>query len=248
MSALAILSLLAGGALAGALNTLASSGSAVTLPLLILLGIPPGIANGTNRLSVLLGSFSAVISFQRTGSIPWKKAFRLSIPLALGSILGAVSATLLSDKNIQLAINVAIILALAVLVIGSKRFTGSSKTSQEAESPYMVPSLGLVGFWTGFIVLDSATYMILALVILGSMDVTKANPIKALFLLVASIITIPVFFLQGQIAWTPGILLATGSSVGSWWAAKIAIQPWIKRWVYLLLIVIVTIELSLMIA
>ena len=51
-----MLSLLAGGAVAGALNTLASSGSAITLPLLILLGIPPGVANGTNRLSVLLGS------------------------------------------------------------------------------------------------------------------------------------------------------------------------------------------------
>tara|TARA_B100001063_G_C16741124_1_gene544859 strand:+ start:902 stop:1189 length:288 start_codon:yes stop_codon:yes gene_type:complete len=88
MSVLAILSLLVGGAVAGALNTLASSGSAVTLPLLILLGIPPGIANGTNRLSVLLGSFSAVVSFQKSGSIPWQKAFRLSIPLALGSILG----------------------------------------------------------------------------------------------------------------------------------------------------------------
>jgi len=248
MSTLAIISLLAGGAVAGALNTLASSGSAVTLPLLILLGIPPGIANGTNRLSVLLGSFSAVISFQKSGSIPWQKAFRLSVPLAIGSILGAGTATLLSDDNIQFVINVAIILALAVLVIGSKKFVSSGEASQEVESPYIAPSLGLVGFWTGFIVLDSATYMILALVMLGSMDVTKANPIKALFLLIASILTIPIFFLQGQIAWAPGILLATGSSVGSWWAAKIAIQPWIKRWVYLLLIAIVTIELSLMIA
>ena len=248
MNALAIISLLVGGAVAGALNTLASSGSAVTLPLLILLGIPPGIANGTNRLSVLLGSLSAVISFHESGSIPWQKAFRLSAPLAIGSILGAGTATLLNDDSIQLVINVAIILALAVLVIGSKRFICSSETSQEAESPYIAPSLGLVGFWTGFIVLDSATYMILALVMLGSMDVTKANPIKAMFLLIASILTIPIFFLQGQIAWAPGILLAIGSSVGSWWAAKIAIQPWIKRWIYLLLIAIVTIELGLMIA
>ncbi len=83
---------------------------------------------------------------------------------------------------------------------------------------------------------------------LGSIDITKANPMKALFLLIASMLTIPIFFLQGQIAWAPGILLATGSSVGSWWAAKIAIQPWIKRWLYLLLIVIVTIELILIIA
>jgi hypothetical protein len=90
--------------------------------------------------------------------------------------------------------------------------------------------------------------MILALVMLGSMDVTKANPIKAVFLLIASILTIPIFFSQGQIAWAPGAFLAIGSSAGSWWAARIAIQPWIKRWVYLLLIVIVSVELAFMIA
>ena len=112
----------------------------------------------------------------------------------------------------------------------------------------IAPALTLVGFWTGFIVLDSATYMILALVMLGSMDVTKANPIKAVFLLIASILTIPIFFLQGQVAWVPGIFLAIGSSFGSWWAARLAIQPWIKRWVYLLLIVIVALELTIMIA
>ncbi|MCP4832634.1 MAG: TSUP family transporter, partial [Gammaproteobacteria bacterium] len=128
MSILAMISLLAGGAIAGALNTLASSGSAITLPLLILLGIPPGIANGTNRLSVLLGSFSAVMSFQQTGSIPWKKTLRLSIPLAAGAILGAGIATQLNDNNIQMIINIAIGLALAVLVIGSKRFISEKST------------------------------------------------------------------------------------------------------------------------
>ncbi len=130
-----MISLLAGGAIAGALNTLASSGSAITLPLLILLGIPPGIANGTNRLSVLLGSFSAVMSFQQTGSIPWKKTLRLSIPLAAGAILGAGIATQLNDNNIQMIINIAIGLALAVLVIGSKRFISEKSTNQETPCP-----------------------------------------------------------------------------------------------------------------
>ena len=248
MSILAMISLLAGGAIAGALNTLASSGSAITLPLLILLGIPPGIANGTNRLSVLLGSFSAVMSFQQTGSVPWKKTLRLSIPLAAGAILGAGIATQLNDNNIQMIINIAIGLALAVLVIGSKRFISKKSTNQEPESLYITPALALVGFWTGFIVLDSATYMILALVMLGSMDVTQANPIKAVFLLIACVLSIPIFFLQGQIAWTPGIILAIGSSAGSWWAARIAIQPWIKRWVYSLLVGIVILELTIMLA
>ena len=247
MGILGVSALLAGGAVAGALNTLASSGSAVTLPLLILLGIPPGIANGTNRLSVLTGSLFAVVSFQQTRSIPWKKTFRLSVPIAVGTILGTGAATYLSDGKIQLVINIAIITALIVLVVGSKKFINQRDDSGNAESFYIVPALALVGFWTGFIVLDSATYMILALVMLGSMDVTQANPIKAVFLLIASLLSIPIFFLQGQVDWVPGIALAVGSSAGSWWAARIAIQPWIKQWVYRILFGIVTLELITMV-
>ena len=243
MDAWEISILLAGGAFAGALNTLASSGSAITLPLLIFLGVPPGVANGTNRLGVLLGSLSAVISFQKSGSIPWRKTFTLSAPLAVGAIIGARAATYLNDERIQLTINMAIIAALAVLVIGSKRFLFLRESRQNKESIFMLPCIFLVGFWTGFIVLDSATYMILALVMLGSMDVTEANPIKAVFLLFASILSIPIFFLEGQIALVPGIALALGGAVGSWWAAKVAIKPWIKRWIYFLLITVVSIEL-----
>lgn len=238
--------LIVGGAFAGALNTLASSGSAITLPLLILIGVPPGIANGTNRLSVLLGSVSAVASFQKSRSIPWKKTIRLSIPLALGTVIGAGAATYLDNERIQDVINIAILAAITILVIGSKKFTVSKQESKDRESKYLQPALLLVGFWTGFIVLDSATYMILALVMLGSMDVTKANPIKAVFLFIASILSIPIFFSQGQISWAPGISLAIGSTFGSWWAARLAIQPWIKKWIYILLVGVVSIELLIM--
>ena len=247
MSAWEIASLFIGGAFAGALNTLASSGSAITLPLLILLGVPPGIANGTNRLGVLLGSLSAVISFHKSESIPWKKTFKLSTPLAAGTIIGAGVVTQINDGRIQLIINIAILAALLALTIGSKRFLSPKRTRRNRESIFLLPALFLVGFWTGFIVLDSAIYMLLALVILGSMDVNEANPIKAVFLLIASILSIPIFFLEGQIAWGPGILLALGSTAGSWYAAKIAIEPWIKKWIYFLLITVVSIELITMI-
>ena len=167
----------------------------------------------------------------------------MSAPLATGAILGTRAATHLNDNAIQLAINIAIFAALAILVIGSKRFIFSKKSHQNHESIFMLPALFLIGIWTGFIVLDSATYMILALVMLGSMDVTEANPIKAVFLLIASILSIPIFLIEGQIDWIPGIALASGGAIGSWWAAKIAIEPWVKKWIYFLLIAVVSVEL-----
>ena len=102
-----------------------------------------------------------------------------------------------------------------MLIVGSKKFISKTKTEQNNENPIIYIALFFVGLWTGLIVLDSATYMLLALVMFSSMDVAQANPIKSVFLLTASIISVPIFLSQGQIAWIPGIVLALGSSIGS---------------------------------
>ena len=63
---------LGAGVLCGFLNAAASSGSALTLPLLLSLGLPPAVANGTNRVCVLAGMVTASWRFQRAGVIPWR--------------------------------------------------------------------------------------------------------------------------------------------------------------------------------
>lgn len=61
--------LLVCGVLSGMMNTLASSGSAITLPVMIFLGVPPPVANATNRLPILIGSSISVYNFQRSKDI-----------------------------------------------------------------------------------------------------------------------------------------------------------------------------------
>ena len=69
------------GALSGFINTLASSGSAVTLPLMILLGLPANVANGINRLPILAGAIAAILTFHRAGVIEWRNGLVLSVPV-----------------------------------------------------------------------------------------------------------------------------------------------------------------------
>ena len=79
------------GLLSGFINTLASSGSAVTLPLMILMGIPAPIANGTNRLPLLVGGLTAVLTFHRAGVVDWRNGLVLSIPIVCGTAAGRPS-------------------------------------------------------------------------------------------------------------------------------------------------------------
>src|SRR5512147_2531403 len=77
------------GFIAGFINTLAGSGSLITLPLLILLGLPANVANGTNRIGVLLQNLVAVATFRSRGALEIAGTWKLVVPAVVGSVLGA---------------------------------------------------------------------------------------------------------------------------------------------------------------
>ena len=85
--------LLIAGIVCGFINTLASSGSAVSLPILMTLGLPALAANATNRLPVLLGSLMALATFQAAGKMDWLAAWKMVLPATLGSKGSLVAGT-----------------------------------------------------------------------------------------------------------------------------------------------------------
>jgi uncharacterized membrane protein YfcA len=74
---------------AGVVNTLAGGGSLLTVPLLVLLGFPGGIANGTNRVGILLQSSVAAWRFRALGVGGWRESAPVLLPVAAGSLIGA---------------------------------------------------------------------------------------------------------------------------------------------------------------
>src|SRR6186997_2558344 len=91
---------LGAGLACGFLNTAASSGSAVSLPILMLIGLDPVSANATNRIPVLIGGLSATISFHAKRALPWVMAVKASVPAALGALLGAGLAELIPAREL----------------------------------------------------------------------------------------------------------------------------------------------------
>ena len=87
--------LLAGVGLAFA-NTLASSGSALSLPVLLAVGLGPELANGTNRVAVLAGAVAATVTFVRAGRIQWPIVRPLMIVAAFGAANGAAISEMVS--------------------------------------------------------------------------------------------------------------------------------------------------------
>lgn len=234
--------LLTGGGLAFA-NTLASSGSALSLPVLLAAGLGPELANGTNRVGVLCGALAAMLSFVRAGRIQWTVVRPLMLVAAAGAVVGAAISEAISPTVLHLAIVAALLVALALLAIKPSRWlTGTG--SQPHTGPMQLLLIFAISIWAGFIVLDGMTYLLMALVLSVGFDVISANAAKAAIGVVIASVSLAVLAAGGNVDWSAATPLAFGAVLGGLIAARLALHPAAARWIYRLLVVIIVGEVA----
>jgi uncharacterized membrane protein YfcA len=114
------------------------------------------------------------------------------------------------------------------------------------------PSLGLlglmagIGLWTGLIVLDAATYLLMSLVLVGGLALQQASAVKVVLIGAATVVSLAVFIHSGQVAWGAALPLMLGSALGGWLGASLALGPNARLWIYRLLIAALALELGAM--
>ncbi len=231
------------GAFGGFLNTVASSGSAVTLPVMIALGLHPMLANATNRVPVLLGFAAAVWKYHKADQLPWRVGFRVSLPLVLGAVIGALSASSLNDMRTGLLTTMAVGMAMVVVLCNPSRWLNSDQPKRAPESGTLVTMvLFAVGLWAGLIVLDSGIYLLGALVLVAHYPIRVANAIKALGIGLVALLSVIVFSIRGEIDWLWAIPLSVGGIIGSLIGTRFSLGPNAAKWVYWMLVFVLAVE------
>ena len=107
--------LFAAGLIAGVLNVIAGGGSFLTLPILMFLGLPPGVANGTNRVGILLQNVGAVWSFEKHGVLDWRYLFLAAVPATLDSVRWMGTMRRFSNQSLMYAFGAPITARVRVL-------------------------------------------------------------------------------------------------------------------------------------
>lgn len=232
------------GLACGFLNTVASSGSAVSLPILMAIGLDPLTANATNRLPVLVGAVSATGSFQRRKAIPWRLAGLACIPVTIGAALGAALAEFVPARDLALLITAAVLFALILLFTKVKAAIATAVVHEPRYGAREVLMFLGIGVWLGFIVLDGATYLLLALTLAVGLPITGANAVKSVILIPTSLVAVIIFAADGVIDWRVGVVLALGSIAGGLLGARLASSAAAKVWVYRILVVVIVGELA----
>jgi uncharacterized membrane protein YfcA len=212
------------GSMAGFINVFAGGGSTITLPVLILLGLDPSLANGTNRLGIIAQTLSAVVSFRQEKYHDFKLSLRLTAFTLPGAIVGAIIATRISGDLFQ-KILAFVLIAVTISMFLKKTNKRKSESDHQAKSSWLIyPAMLAIGFYGGFMQVGVGFVFMASLYHLMRLDLIRVNMHKVFIIFVYTIPAFLVFLLTGNVEWSFGLILAVGMAFGAWWAAKISVK------------------------
>ena len=210
------------GLFGGFISTLASNGSAVTLPALEFLGLPEHVANGTNRLSVVALGLVGTVSFYRRGLVDWRRGSWVAALVGLGTVLGSFIAVTLGEAVLDGIVAAGLLLVLGLLLVEPGRWLRGREGKLRAFGPGQATAYFAIGVYAGLVVLGSGFFLLAALVLLTGCDLRHGNAIKAFVLLVVGLQSLLVFGEAGEMDWAAGMPLALGSAAGAYLASLLA--------------------------
>jgi len=231
------LAVIAAGIFAGFVNTLAGGGSLLTLPLLMFLGLPANIANGTNRIGVFIQSLVSSVSFRRQNIYTVRESLWMSAPSIVGALLGALIAVKINERVMELLIAGLLVFMFFVILYKPEKWLRDQAQSAIMQRRWWVPVLFfIIGIYGGFIQAGVGFFLLAALVLGTGMGLTRANAHKVLIVAAMTAIALVVFILSNQVYYLYGIILAVGQGAGAWLGSKVAVS-WGPRVVRVILLV-----------
>ena len=229
------------GLAAGFINTVAGGGSLLTLPALMLTGMPATIANGTNRVMILIQSGAAAWRFDRAGTLNRRQALRLALPTVVGAALGALGASVMSDEALEPVILIVLIVVAAIFAWRPGWVSGDPSRATD-DAPEGAPVwLGLfgTGLYGGFLQAGVGFVLLTVLAGLLRMDLARANALKVALVVPYTIVALMIFAQAGQVDWWVGLWLGLSSAIGAWLGVHVNLKrtAWLRT---LVLVAVVT--------
>lgn len=226
------------GVLCGFINTLAGSGSLISLPILMFIGLPPNVANGTNRIGIFFQNLVSTRSFHRQGVLDVPMGWKVAIPSILGSILGAVVVLELNERAVEITVGVVMFLMLIPMFVSPRKWLQGHIVEHHNPLLRFVLFFG-IGAYGGFIQAGVGIFLLSALVLHSGYNLVKANALKVFINLIFTPFALGVFIWQGQVDVVAGLVLAVGNALGAFLASRWAVSwgPAFVRYVLLAVII-----------
>jgi uncharacterized membrane protein YfcA len=248
VSLLHAVAILAAGVVAGTINTVVGSGTLFTFPVLLAFGYPPVVANVSNTVGLVPGSVSGALGYRTELAGQLRRGVPLAVASVLGAVTGAVLLLTLPASAFKAIVPAFIAIALVLIiiqprlsrVIRARRLEGHHRAGPVATAA--VFGSGIYGGYFG------AAQGILLLAILGLAlddDLQRINALKVVLAGLVNLVAGVIFVFVADVSWLPALLIAVGSTVGGVLGAHGGrrLPPWALRGVILLVGIVAIIRL-----
>ena len=221
-----LLILIVVGFFAGIINTIAGGGSLLTLPLLIFMGLPPAIANGTNRIAILFQTASSVAGFKSKGVHTFPFSLYIGASAFLGSIIGTNIAIDIKGDTFNKILSIIMIIVVLLIVFKPKKESLEKITERTTGKHLWISVLVFffIGIYGGFINAGIGFIMLLVLPMINKLSLVKANATKVTVAFIYTTIAVILFIVNDKIDWKLGLTLAIGNSIGAWFASRYSVK------------------------
>ncbi len=213
------------GFVVGFINTIAGGASLISLPILIFLGLPPAVANGTNRVAIIVQTAMATAGFRSKGINTYPFNVYLGISALFGAIIGARIAVDVDGEAFNRILAIVMIAVVLIIIFKPKIKTTDLKERLTGKHLWIgIIVFFFFGIYGGFINAGLGFLMLLFLHFINKMTLVRANATKVVVVFIYMLSALAVFAFNDKVEWLIGLVLAIGNGTGAWVASRFSVK------------------------
>lgn len=206
----------------GFIDAIAGGGGLITMPALLMSGVPPLFALGTNKLQSMFGTAVSMSNYGRKGLIDWRPNLPVAVLVFVGAAIGALVVQQVNTRWLSLIIPL-LLLGNALYILVSPRMTDEDAHHRVSSRGY-APVGGAIGFYDGFFGPGTGSFFSSSLVALRGYGLTKATALTKFFNWTSNLASVLLFALGGKVIWLLGLCMAAGAMSGGWLGSHAAMR------------------------
>lgn len=231
--------------IAGFIDSIAGGGGLITIPAMLIAGIPPLQTLGTNKLQSMFGAASATIAYARKGHVDLKGQLPMAALAGLGGVLGAVLATVVPGDVLR-ALMPFLLVAIAAYFALKPNLSDVDRHQRMTPFLFGLTFVPLIGFYDGVFGPGTGSFFMLAFVSLAGFGMLKATAHTKLLNLSSNVGAFLVFLASGVVLWKVGLLMGLGQFLGAQAGSKLAMKNGAKLIKPLLIVTCVALAVKLL--
>lgn len=218
-----LLLLIAAGFAAGFVDAIAGGGGLITVPALLLAGIPPAQALATNKVQGAFGAATAALSYARSGLVDLRTQTGTALIAFAAGLAGALLVTAIPTEALRYILPV-LLIGIAAFFALKPGLNDADRARRISPALFAATAVPLIAFYDGLLGPGTGAFFMLSFVMLAGQGILKATAHTKLLNFASNLGALIAFSLVGEPLWLLGLAMAAAQIAGAMMGARLAMR------------------------